>query len=139
MKLGIAEILDLVKKEKAQASKVKILQEHDHPVLRNLLKITYHQDSEWLLPKTNPPYKAMDKSMDLQGRLLQENRRMYLFLRGGNDNLTDLRRETLFIQILESVDPDDAKLLCEMKNKKIKGVSANVVSQAYPGLLDANV
>ena len=38
-----------------------------------------------------------------------------------------------------NVDPDDAKLLCEMKNKKIKGVSANVVSQAYPGLLDANV
>ena len=79
MKLGIAEILDLVKKEKAQANKVKILQEHDHPVLRNLLKITYHQDSEWLLPRTNPPYKAMDKTMDLQGRLLQENRSCLLY------------------------------------------------------------
>jgi hypothetical protein len=59
-----------------------------------------------------------------------------LFVEGGNPNLTNLRRETLFIQLLESVDPNDAKLLLAMKDKKsaFSGINKTIVRQAFPDL-----
>jgi hypothetical protein len=52
-----------------------------------------------------------------------------------------IKRENLFIQILSSIQPEDAELVLQMKNREIKGVSKNVVAKAFPelGLQDANV
>ncbi len=62
---------------------------------------------------------------------------MYLFLEGGNDNLTPLRREQLFISLLESIDKEDAKLMLAAKDKKIpyKGITTKLVNTAFPGLI----
>ena len=56
-------------------------------------------------------------------------------------NVPMIKRENLFIQILGSIQPEDAELVLQMKNREIKGVSKNVVAKAFPelGLLDANV
>ena len=69
--------------------------------------------------------------------LYQEARRLYLFLEGGNDNLTALRREQLFISFIESIDKEDAKLMLAAKDKKIpyKGITAKLVNTAFPGLI----
>jgi hypothetical protein len=71
-------------------------------------------------------------------RLFAEIRRLYLFLKGGNPNLTKLRRETLFIELLESVHPSDAKILIAIKDKKLpyKGLTAKLVKEAFPGLIE---
>ena len=66
--------------------------------------------------------------------LYSEMRRMYVFLEG-KSNVSKVRREQLFIEILEQLDPDDAKLLLEVKARKIKGVSKNVVKQAFEDFL----
>jgi hypothetical protein len=62
---------------------------------------------------------------------------MYLFLEGGNDNLTPLRREQLFISFIESIDKEDAKLMLAAKDKKIpyKGINVKLVNTAFPGLI----
>ena len=60
---------------------------------------------------------------------------MYVFLEG-KANVSQIRREQMFIELLEMVDPDDALLLLEAKARKIKGVSKKVIKDAYPDFLD---
>ena len=134
MKKGIGEIIKEVKDAKSVGEKIRILQREDNRELRGLLELTYDNRLTWALPEGNPPYKPLDKSMDNQGMLYQEMRRMYIFLEG-KSNVNKARREQLFIQILEQLDPDDAALLIEAKDRKIKGVSKNVIKQAYDDFL----
>ena len=134
MKKGIGEIIKEVKDAKSVGEKIRILQREDNRELRGLLELTYDNRLTWALPEGNPPYKPLDKSFDNQGMLYSEMRRMYIFLEG-KSNVNQARREQLFIEILEQLDTDDAALLIEAKDRKIKGVSKNVVKQAYDDFL----
>ena len=134
MKKGIGEIIKEVKEAKSVGEKIRILQREDNRELRGILELTYDNRLTWALPEGNPPYKPLDKSFDNQGMLYSEMRRMYIFLEG-KSNVNQARREQLFIEILEQLDPDDAALLIEAKDRKIKGVSKNVVKQAYGDFL----
>ena len=134
MKKGIGEIIKEVKDAKSVGEKIRILQREDNRELRGLLELTYDNRLTWALPEGNPPYKPLDKSFDNQGMFYQEMRRMYVFLEG-KANVSKARREQLFIEILEQLDPDDAAVLIEAKDRKIKGVSKNVVKQAYDDFL----
>ena len=62
----------------------------------------------------------------------------YLFVKGGNDNLNQLRRETMFVELLENIDPEDAKLLAAIKDKKMpegyEGLDEKHVKKAFPDL-----
>jgi hypothetical protein len=134
MKKGIGEIIKEVKEAKSVGEKIRILQREDNRELRGLLELTYDNRLTWALPEGNPPYKPLDKSFDNQGMFYSEMRRMYIFLEG-KANLSNARREQLFIEILEQLDPDDAAVLIEAKDRKIKGVSKNVIKQAYDDFL----
>ena len=134
IKKGIGEIIKEVKEAKSVGEKIRILQREDNRELRGLLELTYDNRLTWALPEGNPPYKPLDKSFDNQGMFYQEMRRMYVFLEG-KANVSKARREQLFIEILEQLDPDDAAVLIEAKDRKIKGVSKNVVKQAYDDFL----
>ena len=134
MKKGIGEIIIEVKDAKSVGEKIRILQREDNRELRGILELTYDNRLTWALPDGNPPYKPLDKSFDNQGMFYSEMRRMYIFLEG-KSNLTQGRREQLFIEILEQLDPDDSALLIEAKDRKIKGVSKKIVKQAYDDFL----
>jgi hypothetical protein len=90
----------------------------------------------FLLSNHHHPYKPCE-FLDQEGRLYAELRRLYLFIEGGNPSLTKVKREYLFIQLLESIDKQDAELLVAVKDKKLpyKGLTASVVKKAFPGLL----
>lgn len=134
---GIGEIVNEVKKAKSVGEKIRILQREDNKELRGMFELTYDNRLTWALPEGNPPYKPLDKSMDAQGNLYQDMRRMYVFLQHPKSaNVSQARREQLFINMLEEIDPDDALLLLEAKSRKIKGVSKKIVKQAYPEFLD---
>ena len=135
-KNGIAEILKMVSEQKTTEDKVRKLQELNTPVLQQVLKYALDPSIKWKLPEGEPPYKPSPYD-DTQAMLYQEARRMYLFIEGGNDNLTPLRREQLFISFLESIDKEDAKLMIAAKDKKIpyKGITAKLVNTAFPGLI----
>lgn len=125
----LQEISDL----KSNKEKIQALVTHRRAdVFKTIFSYAYDPNIKWLLPGGNPPYKPCDL-VDLEGRLLHELRRLYLFVEGGNPNLTKARRETLFIQILESVHPDDAKLLLAMKDRKLpyKGLNKKLINQAF--------
>lgn len=135
-KIGIAEILKLVSEQKTQQEKIETLRKWDSAVLQQILKYAFDPSIKWALPQGAPPYKSSEFH-DTQGMLYQEARRLYLFLEGGNNNLSALKREQLFIGLLESLDPEDAKLLISVKDKKIpyKGINAKLIHSAFPGLI----
>ena len=133
----ISKILKDASEIKGRQDRIQFLKTH-HPnqLLKLLLQYVYDPNIKFDLPPGAPPYKETE-ALDQSGRLYQEMRRLYLFLEGGNPNLHAIRRETLFIQLLESIDPEDAKLMCAIKDKKMpyKGITEKLVREAFPQLL----
>lgn len=135
MKKGLYEILQEVDKTRGEAAKIKALQANSSSSLKAVLGAAYDPNIIWDLPETDPPYKPMPKENDQQGRLYSEIKRFYIFFKG-QTALKPVKREQLFIELLESVDPDDAKLLCSIKNKTLpfKTVNLDLVKKAFPNL-----
>lgn len=137
MKKTIYDILNDISQLPSQKEKVQALQSNQYAsTLKTVFAYMLDQNIKWLLPEGDPPYKPCE-FLDVEGRFLPELRKLYLFVEGGNPNLTQLRRETLFIQLLESIDPKDAKLLLAMKDRKIpfKGFNRGMIRQAFPDLV----
>lgn len=135
MKLGVAEILKKAAETKGTENKIEFLRKHFNPVLGQVLQYALDPKHIWLLPEGAPPYKP-NEYPDQQGVLYAEARRLYLFLEGGNSNLSPLRRETLFIQFIENVDKEDAIVILAAKDKKLPfKLTRKLIEQAYPGLI----
>jgi len=136
MKLGIAEILKKATEIKDENERINWLRQNNSVALESVLRGAFDPKIKWLLPEGVPPYKPND-IVDQQHRLYTESRKLYLFIEGGNPNLKQIRREQLFIELLEAVDPEDAKLLLSIKDKTLPypGVTPDVVNKAFPGIL----
>lgn len=132
----IAQIITDAAKIDDENDRVAFLQKNDNPTLREILRLGLSKSVEWDLPEGAPPFKK-SPYIDIEGRLYQEMRTMYLYLKGGNPDLNKVKREFLFIGLLESLDPRDADLLIDVKDKKLpKTLNKKVVNQAFPGLID---
>lgn len=134
---SISWILEFTSKLPTTKEKVECLRQNDNSAIRTILKFALDPKIEWLLPEGEPPYTPYDFGGG-EPRLYGEARRLYLFVKGGNDNLNQIRREALFVSILEDVDPEDAKLLLAIKDKKLpfKGLNRKIVEEAYPGIFE---
>jgi hypothetical protein len=136
MKYSISEILNICSKLPNE-EKVKCLVQNDTAAMRAVLQYALDPRVEWLLPIGAPPYKPCEFP-DQEGNLFRDIRKLNLFVRGGDHpTMHILKRETLFIQFIETLDPADAALICSIKDKKLpyKGITAKIVNQAYPGLI----
>ena len=131
-----SEIATKINNAKDKPRKLKVLQEHDSVPLRQVLKGAFHPDIEWLLPPGDVPYEANDAPVGTEHTILQqEAKRLYLFTKGGDHTLTNTKRETLFIQMLEGLCAEEAEFLITVVNKKVnnkyKGFTANLVKDAF--------
>lgn len=135
-KLAISQILENTAALKTNKEKVEYLRQNDNSALRMVLQYAMDNRVKWLLPEGAPPYKP-NNNLDQEGMLYSEARRLYLFIEGGNPNLTKLKREMLFIDLIQSVHPKDAELLISIKEKKLpyKGITKKLVNEAFPGLV----
>jgi hypothetical protein len=136
MRVGVAEFLEKVGKLKKKEEKIAALQHNDSFVIRTILQGAFDPKIKWALPEGTPPYKPSEL-VDQENVLIRECRRLVHFVEGGNPGLKQLRRETLFVEMLESVAPKDAILLCAIKDKKLpfKGITVDIVKEAFPGLI----
>jgi hypothetical protein len=107
-------------------------------VLKQVFQLAYDPNIKWLLPEGAPPYNPT--KFDNEGAIYSELRRMYLFHEGGNPNLTTVKREKLFIDLLEYVDPRDAELLIALKDGKIpyKNINQRMANKLFPGEFPTN-
>jgi hypothetical protein len=131
MQLSFTEILTAVDKAESRNEKVEILRQHYKPPMINLFQSVFDPNVKWLLPKGPIKYTPTDYN-DVEGRLFQESKKLYLFVEGGNSSLTDERRLHLFMQVLESITPADAELLIEFKDKNMpfESVTPDLVNEA---------
>ena len=136
MKEGIAEILQKISKQKTKKDKMSMLLKlkDSTPHIFTMLKYIFNQSILWDLPEGAPPYKSQPKEADLQNVLYSDFRRVKIFMKGEYPQMKPIKREILFIEFLESLDPDDAKLVIAMKDKKspYKGLTKKLICDTYP-------
>ena len=162
----VFEVLDAASKQRSKANKVKVLQKYSHPSLKAVMIWNFDETVVSLLPPGEVPYAtnledetatgtlsekindAVSKMGELrttslgsqdqgQASIRKEFTKFYNFIKGGNDALSGLRRETMFINILQGLHPLEAEILILVKDKDLETkykISKDVVSQAYPDI-----
>ena len=135
----IHEILDLVEEQRTKAKKIEILKEYETPALKSIFIWNFDPSVVSLIPEGEVPYNKNDVPVGTDHTSLRrEYKQMYHFVKGGNDQLSSLRRESMFIQMLEGLHPEEADILCLVKdgqlNKKYK-LTREIVETAYPDII----
>tara|TARA_B100000965_G_scaffold168542_1_gene140558 strand:+ start:593 stop:1084 length:492 start_codon:yes stop_codon:yes gene_type:complete len=132
------EVLELVSKQRTKAKKIEILKEYESDALKSILIWNFDQTVVSLLPEGNVPYKENEVPVGTDHTSLRrEWKNLYHFVKGGNDGLSALRRETMFIQMLEGLHPEEAKILVLVKDKALEdkySVTYDIVRQSYPDI-----
>ena len=115
--LSFHEILTKVNNAKDKPKKIEVLKKYDTNELRMFLKGAFDEKLEWLLPEGSPPYTPNEAPVGTEHTWLkQEVKRMFHFLKGGNPQLSQMKRDNMFIQMLEGLCEEEAKLLVWAKD-----------------------
>jgi len=137
MKLLMHEVLQKVSNAKTKAQKVKLLEDFNTPALRAILIANFDESVISMLPEGEVPYEKNDAPEETEHtKLDHEYRKLYLFFKGGA-NISQTRRESLFIQLLEGLHKGEAEVLCLVKDKKIGKrwkITRQCVEQAFPSI-----
>ena len=134
----LTEILQKVSSAKTKKEKVDLLQEYNSQGLRSLLIINFDDSLEFLLPEGEVPFTPNDAPAGTEHtRLTQEYRGLYRFFKGGDSSIKGMRREQLFVQLLEGLHEDEANMLVSACNKDLQSkyrVTKAVVAEAFPSI-----
>lgn len=134
----IFEVLELVCLQKTNEEKIKILKEYEDPSLKSIFIWNYDESVQSAVPEGPVPYKENEVPIGTDHTSLRrEYRNLYHFIKGGNDKLSSLRRETMFIQMLEGLHPQEAEIISLVKDKQLQtkyDISFDVVQKAYPDI-----
>ena len=133
------ELLKVAKLDGNRARSDALAKFHNDFPIKVIVDLVYNPNIEFLLPETDPPYTPVDKAVDAQNVLKRDIRKIKYFLNlPEGEQLRPFKREQMFIEMLESVDPNDARLLLSVKNKKmpkeLKDITESVVRKAFPGI-----
>ena len=134
----VHEVLDLVDSQRTKAKKIQILQEYSDDALKAILIWNFDPTAISVIPSGPVPYKENEVPVGTDHTSLRrEWKNLYHFLKGGNDTLSTMRRETMFIQMLEGLHPEEAKIICLVKDKDLESrykITYEMVQQAYPDI-----
>ena len=163
----VFEILHLASKQRSKAKKIEVLKKYDHPSLKSILIWNFDESVISVLPSGDVPYSGYDDQNTYNGtlstKITEEIRKMhvngsfslgssdkqghttirkefnnfYHFVKGGNDGMSNIRRETMFINILEGLHPLESEILCLIKDKKLSDkykITKEIVEEAYPDI-----
>ena len=158
------EVLDLVSRQRTNAKKVEVLKKYEHVSLKAILIWNFDESVVSMLPEGAVPYSGYADqtsysgslttkiseevrkmhetgsfsigSSDKQGHttISREYKNFYHFIKGGNDSLNNIRRETMFINILEGLHPLEAEIIVLTKDKKLNTkykITKEIVAEAY--------
>ena len=158
------EVLDLVSKQRSKAKKIEVLKKFEHISLKALFIWNFDESVKSMLPEGDVPYSGFEDQASHNGTLStkidesvrrmhetdsfsmgssdrnghtsirREYKNFYHFIKGGNDGLSAVRRETMFINVLEGLHPLEAQILCLCKDKKLSDrykITKEIVAEAY--------
>jgi len=134
----VHEIFSAISAERTKAKKVEILKQYNENFLKSVLIWNFDDSIQSVLPEGEVPVQAKeDAEKNPSSSIRKEWSKFYNFVKGGNDAMNKLRKETMFINILESFHPGEAEVLCLVKDKKLQtkyNISQEIVSEAYPDI-----
>lgn len=160
----VFEVLQLVSKQRTNAKKVEVLKEYEHDSLKAIFIWNFDESVISMLPEGDVPYYGEDPSMSTTmsdridtaiskmnssnsnslgavdqkySTIRKEFTKFYNFIKGGNDSMNGIKRENIFINLLEGLHPLEAQILCLCKDKKLQTkykISKEIVSEAYPDI-----
>ena len=134
----VHEILELISSQRSKAKKIDALKEYRCDALTSLLIWNFDDIVVSMIPEGEVPYEKNDVPVGTDHTSLRKEwKNLYHFVKGGNDSLSKTRRESMFIQILEGLHPNEADILCLVKDKALGSkykVTKEVVEQAYPDI-----
>jgi hypothetical protein len=134
----VFEIFQKIELETSRPKRLKLMQQYsDVPAFKDILRGMFDDTLEFLLPEGKPPYTP-NIPESIPSTLLKKHRDFGYFVKGGpGTNLPAYKRERMFIELLESVHPDDALLVLAMVGKKppFKGLTKKLVKEAFPNLI----
>jgi hypothetical protein len=136
--MKVFEVLDKASKARTKGDTIKILKDNETWALKDVIRASLDKTITFNLPSGAPPYtecEAHNHPSDLQCRNVDFK---YIVKGGAGDKMPPYKRESIFISILESVHPEDAKVVINMINKKWpykSGISKPVIDEAFPGLI----
>lgn len=157
------EVLQLVSSQRTKEKKIEVLKKHEHPSLKAIFIWNFDETVISLLPPGEVPYASVGDQNSFSGTITEkiddavskmneigsnslgsqdqghssirkEYQKFYNFVKGGNDGLSSLRRETMFINILQGLHPLEAEILCLVKDKKLEEkykITKEIISEAY--------
>lgn len=136
----IYEILEEASKQDSQVSRGKYLKDNYSVALITILKGGFDDTVQWNLPEGDPPYRKDDAPKGFEPSNLHIKQKMFKhFVVGSAKNLTSIRREKLFMDVLESLHVKEAELVLAMKDKKLtgryKGITEKLVRDTFPDLI----
>ena len=134
----VHEILELVDSLRTKAKKIEILREYNDLALKAILIWNFDPTAISVLPEGPVPYKENEVPIGTDHTSLRrEWKNLYHFVKGGNDSLSAIRRETMFVQMLEGLHPEEARIICLVKDKDLESkykITYDIVQQAYPDI-----
>ena len=162
----VFEILNAAARQRSNSKKVEVLKKYEHPCLKSIFIWNFDESIISVLPPGDVPYSAVNEMDSFKGTLSEkiadavekmeelgtnslgsqdqghssirkEYQKFYNFVRGGNDGLSSLRRETMFINLLQGLHPLEAEIVCLCKDKKLETkykIGKEVVAEAYPDI-----
>ena len=137
MKLLMHEVLQKVSNAKTKKEKIVLLKQLNSNALRMLLIINFDDSVVSLLPPGDVPYKPNDAPEGTEHTMLEkEARLLHHFFKGGS-NVSQSKRESMFIQMLEGLNAGEAEALVLAKDKKIGKrwkITKACVSEAFPSI-----
>jgi hypothetical protein len=160
------EVLAIASKQRTKAKKVEVLKEYKHPSLESIFIWNFDESVISLLPEGDVPFfgdntiktstmseriedavSKMDSSSSVgaidqkYSTIRKEYVNFYNFVKGGNDSLNGIRRENIFVNLLEGLHPLEAEILCLVKDKNLESkykINKEIVSEAYPEIVWGN-
>ena len=131
----LSELFQAVSSAKTKSEKIKLLREYKRDDVKAVLIWNFDKGINSALPEGSVPYTPNEAPAGTQHtRLAHEWTKLYNFVRGGNDSLPNMKREMMFIQLLEGLHKDEAEIICLTKDKNLQTkyrITRAVVEEAY--------
>lgn len=137
----VYEIFELVQAASTEEERIKILQDNNCLAIRDVLRAAFDDTIVFTLPKGLPEYRD---NLSNEGKaptsLMRSTRQFtYYVQRGEGDKMQPMKREMLFLRLLEGIHPKDAKIVCAMKEKRLQeeytALSKDLVKKVWPKLI----
>jgi hypothetical protein len=135
--LSIAEIVGKLKSAKTKTERLEILKKNDCAALRGIIRMNFDESLVLALPEGRPPFKQATVPDGFGKTTLKASAKgWYVFIEALSPNLKQSKRESIFIQLLESLDKSESEILVQAKDRKLDlGLTKKAINEVFPGLI----